>query len=355
MSISMRFLVFGCGAIGTYLGGSLAATGQQVVFLERPGVAETVRQNGLRIQRKNDELRVANPELVTNIQDALDRGRFDAAILAVKSFDTAALIEGLRPYADAIPPVVCFQNGVENEHLIASMLGEKAVIAGTVTTAIGRRGLGEVVVEKLRGVGVADNANQVPGLVVALNQAGLRAKGYSNSAAMKWSKMITNLQANASSAILDMTPGEIFTHPQLFRLEMRMLREALAVIQAQGLPVVDLPGTPVRALAVLIQAPAVLSQPLLHRALGAGRGGKMPSFHIDLHQGRGRSEVDFLNGAVVRFGEKFGVATPVNRFYNDTLTALSERRMPLDRYDHRPDTFVRDALTESSLTTKRSP
>ena len=266
MSNPMRFLVFGCGAIGTYLGGSLAATGQQVVFLERPGVAESVRQNGLRIQRKDIELRVANPELVTDIGDALNHGRFDAAILAVKSFDTAALIEGLLPYSDAIPPVVCFQNGVENEGLIARVLGEKAVIAGTVTTAIGRRGLGAVVVEKLRGVGVADTAGRVPGLVAALNQAGLRAKAYSNSAAMKWSKMITNLQANASSAILDMTPGEIFTHPQLFRLEMRMLREALAVIQAQGLPVVDLPGTPVRALAVLIQAPAVLSQPLLHQA-----------------------------------------------------------------------------------------
>lgn len=347
MSSSMRFLVFGCGAIGTYLGGSLAATGHQVVFLERPGVAESVRQNGLRIQRKKDELRVANPELVTNIQDALERGRFDAAILAVKSFDTVALIDGLRPYAEAIPPVACFQNGVENEGLIASMLGEKAVIAGTVTTAIGRRGLGEVVVEKLRGVGVADTAGRVPGLVDALNRAGLRAKSYSNSAAMKWSKMITNLQANASSAVLDMTPGEIFTHPQLFRLEMRMLREALAVMRAQGIPVVDLPGTPVKALAVLIQTPAAISQPLLRRALGGGRGGKMPSFHIDLHQGRGRSEVDFLNGAVVRFGEKYGVATPVNRFYNDTLTALSEGRMPLDRYAHRPDAFIRDAVNES--------
>ena len=343
MSNPMRFLVFGCGAIGTYLGGSLAATGQQVVFLERPGVAESVRQNGLRIQRKDIELRVANPELVTDIGDALNHGRFDAAILAVKSFDTAALIEGLLPYSDAIPPVVCFQNGVENEGLIARVLGEKAVIAGTVTTAIGRRGLGAVVVEKLRGVGVADTAGRVPGLVDALNQAGLRAQAYSNSAAMKWSKMITNLQANASSAILDMTPAEIFTHPQLFRLEMRMLREALAVMRAQDIPVVDLPGTPARALAALIRAPAALSQPLLRRALGTGRGGKMPSFHIDLHQGRGRSEVDFLNGAVVRFGAKMGVATPLNRFYNDTLTALSEGRMPLGRYARRPEAFIRDA------------
>ena len=72
----------------------------------------------------------------------------------------------------------------------------------------------------------------------------------------------------------------------------------------------------------------------------------MPSFHIDLHQGRGRSEVDFLNGAVVRFGAKMGVATPLNRFYTDTLTALSEGRMPLDRYARRPEAFIRDARAE---------
>ncbi len=347
MSNPMRFLVFGCGAIGTYLGGSLAATGQEVVFVEKAGPAEIIRKNGLCIHLENNQLRVANPILVTDVQDALNTGRFDAAILAVKSFDTAPLLESLRPVAEKIPPIVCFQNGVENEQLIAQALGQDRVVAGTVTTAIGRRGPGEVVVEKLRGVGVADPHDVVHGLLEALNLAGLRAKGFSNSAAMKWSKLITNLQANASSAILDMTPGEIFAHRQLFRLEMGMLREALAVMRAQQIPVVDLPGTPVRALAALIQAPATISQPLLSRALGSGRGTKMPSFHIDLHLGRGRSEVDYLNGAVVRFGDRFGVRTTLNRFYNDTLIALSEGRLPLETYAHHPAKFIMDALAGS--------
>lgn len=346
MSARLRFLVFGCGAIGTYLGGSLAASGQEVVFLERSGVADAIRANGLLVQGKDAELRVANPNVVENIQQAVSLGRYDAAILAVKSFDTQGLIQSLLPVADQIPPVICFQNGVENEALIAGFLGEQRVISGTVTTAIGRRGLGSVVVEKLRGVGVADVHHRVPGLLEALNGAGLRALGYANGPAMKWSKLLTNLQANASSAILDMTPGEIFSHPGLFRLEMRMLREALRVMRAQGISVVDLPRTPVRAMAALIQAPAVIGQPLLRRALGGGRGGKMPSFHIDLHQGRGRSEVDYLNGAVVRFGERFGTPTPVNRFFNETLLALSEGRLPLETYAHRPEAFLQAAPVE---------
>ncbi|GAP14450.1 ketopantoate reductase [Longilinea arvoryzae] len=346
MTPRLRFLVFGCGAIGTYLGGSLAASGQQVVFLERASVAPAIREQGLRVQTRSVELRVASPTLVENIQQALELERYDAAILAVKSFDTLELLQSVRAVADRLPPLICFQNGVENEPLIADFLGEKRVIYGTVTTAIGRRGLGNVVVEKLRGIGVANSQERVPGLLDALNQAGLRAQSYSNGPAMKWSKMLTNLQANSSSAILDLTPGEIFAHPGLFRLEMRMLREALLVMRAQGIPVVDLPRTPVRAFTALVQAPAVLSQPLLRRALGAGRGGKMPSFHIDLHQGRGRSEVDYLNGAVVRFGLRFGVPTPVNQFLNETLLALSEGRLALETYARRPEEFLKAAPSD---------
>ncbi|HWQ04183.1 MAG TPA: ketopantoate reductase family protein [Longilinea sp.] len=342
MTETLRFLVFGCGAIGTYLGASLAASGQQIVFLERAEVAETLHSRGLKVGLDGKELRVANPIIVSNIEQALEAGPFDAAILAVKSFDTHNLMESLQPFVDRLPPVVCFQNGVENEALIGDFLGKDHVVAGTVTTAIGRRGLGDVVVERLRGVGVAERENRIPGLLEALNRAGLHAHAYPDGPAMKWSKMLTNLQANASSAILDMTPGEIFADRKLFQLEMRMLREALRVMQALHIAVVDLPRTPVRMLVTLIKAPSVISQMLLQRALGSGRGGKMPSFHIDLHQGRGRSEVDYLNGAVVRFGKDVGISTPVNRFYNETLNSISEGRLPLETYAHRPEAFLKD-------------
>jgi 2-dehydropantoate 2-reductase len=343
MTEPLRFLVFGCGAIGTYIGASLAASGHQVVFLDRADIVDTLRSRGLNVQVNGISLRVANPVLVENIEKGLETGPFNAAILAVKSFDTLSLLENLQSFTVQLPPVVCFQNGVENEALIADFLGKDRVIPGTVTTAIGRRGLGDVVVEKLRGVGIADPENRVPGLLQALNQAGLHARAYLDGPAMKWSKMLTNLQANAASAILDMTPGEIFADRKLFQLEMRMLREALGVMHAQQIAVVDLPRTPVRALAVLIKAPPFISQFLLQRALGSGRGGKMPSFHIDLHQGRGRSEVDYLNGAVVRFGRKYGNPTPVNQFYNETLIALTEGRLPFETYAHHPQSFLRDA------------
>jgi 2-dehydropantoate 2-reductase len=63
----------------------------------------------------------------------------------------------------------------------------------------------------------------------------------------------------------------------------------------------------------------------------------MPSFHIDLYSGRGRSEVEWLNGAVVRFGEKAGVPTPINKVLTDTLQALTKGELPLETFDRQPE------------------
>ena len=227
--------------------------------------------------------------------------------------------------------------------VITAALGEDKVISGTVTTAIGRRGTGEIVIERLRGVGLANEHILAASLVAVLEGAGLRARQFTNAAAMKWSKMFTNLVANASSAILDMPPDAIFAHPGLYAMEVRMLREALRVMRAQNIPVVDLPGTPVRALAWLVSALAAGSSavPCCVLPLSAkGSGDKMPSFHIDLHSGRGKSEVDYLNGAVARYGIRCGMPAPVNRILTDTLSALTCGDIPLDRFAGKPEMIL---------------
>lgn len=337
----LRFLVFGAGAIGTYIGGSLALKGHPVVFLEKPEVAKEIAQRGLRLRLGGEELVLSQPALSGSLDQALELGPFDAGIIALKSYDTEKFLEMLQPYAGQIPPVLCLQNGVENEALLAKELGAERVITGTVTSAIGRRGPGDVILERLRGSGIAAGHLLSPRLVQSFNQSGLNARLYPSAPAMKWSKMITNLLANASSAILDMTPGEIFAHADLYRLEMAQLREALSVMQVLGIDVVDLPGTPVRLLSFAVQwLPTVLSRPLLLQRVSRGRGGKMPSFHIDLHSGRGLSEVDSLNGAVVRFGRKSGIQTPTNRLLNDLLIDLTRGVVPFEEYSHQPEKLL---------------
>lgn len=337
----MRFLCFGTGAIGTYIGGSLALAGSEVVFVERPDVAEIVRQNGMSLELADGSSKRFSPAVAGSVSAALEQGPFDAALLAVKSFDTDSVLDDLRPFLSSIPPVISFQNGVENEPRIAAVLGRERVIPGTVTTAVGRKGPGEITVERLRGIGISTLHPLSPALVETANRAGLQARGYDNPAAMKWSKMVTNLITNASSAILDMTPAQIFDHPGLFCMEIRQLREALRVMQAQNIPVVSLPSTPVKLLAwIVMRLPLALSRPLLARSVGAGRGGKMPSFHIDLAAGRKQSEVEYLNGAVVRYGEKYHVNTPVNKVLTETLLAMTAGSITREFFAHQPEKLL---------------
>ncbi len=337
----MRFLCLGAGAIGTYIGGSLALAGDNVTFVDSPPVTAAIRQAGLHLRLAENEKAIPHPNICGSIHEALDQGSFDFALVAIKAFDTVGLIQGLKPFSASLPPFVCFQNGVENEALFAEAFGAGNVIAGSVTSAVGRSASGSITLERLRGIGISGAHASIPQLIEGMNIAGLNVRRYGNPLSMKWSKMFTNLLANASSAILDMSPPEIFTHRGLYRFEVKMAREALAVMDAAKIPVTNLPGTPVWWLAWFIRSlPPALSQRLLVNSLGKGRGMKMPSFHIDLYSRRGQSEVDYLNGAVVRAGEKNHVPTPANRWLDETLMGMIAGTISNDQFRRDPEQFL---------------
>lgn len=341
LAARLNWLIFGAGAIGTYIGGSLLLHGQKVVFLEQPETASILQDRGLILTISGQDYRILNPDAFATLQGALSFSPFDVAIFALKSYDTRAALETIRPYLQSIPPVLCFQNGVENETILQAALGETNVIAGTVTSAVYRRDPGDIILERLRGMGVARTHPLSAQIVQALTEAHLNAHLLASPSGMKWSKMVTNLLANASSAILDMTPSEILSHPGLYHVEINQLREAISVMHALNIPTIDLPGVPVRLFtwAVNHLSPS-LSQLFISRIAGAGRGQKMPSFHIDLHSGRGNSEVDYLNGAVVRFGQRAGIPTPVNFWLNQTLLNLTTGKIPISEFSHQPEKLI---------------
>lgn len=337
----MKLLFLGAGAIGTYVGGSLALAGHQVSYSEQPAAAAAITASGLQITRQGRTSEVRDFAVYGSAAEALAAGPYDVAVFALKSFDTEVALDGLLATGQPLPAILSLQNGVDNEPLIAAKLGADQVITGTVTTAVGKPGMGQVVEEKRRGIGIALDHPVAEKLVAALNDAELNAVGYLDAAAMKWSKLLTNLTGNATSAILDEPVSALFADRRLYQVEVAVLRECLAVMSALGLRPVDLPGTPVRALALAAtRLPRFIAQPALTKALGGGRGDKMPSFHIDLHSGRGQTEVGYLNGAVARHGAEHGVPTPVNRVLTDTLEALSRGEQSLETYRHRPEQLL---------------
>jgi 2-dehydropantoate 2-reductase len=347
----LKILSIGAGAIGTYIGGSLELQGHHVVFLERPEIADEIRTRGLMLRLGEKKHKIQKPKVICSLDEVAIDQKFHVAIFALKSYDTQNFIQSIVPSKDLLPPILCFSNGVENEPALSNAFGDDKVIAGTITSAIGRHVAGDITLEKLRGVGVAGGHILSKPIVKALDEAGLNAQFFTSALAMKWSKMLTNLLVNASSAILNMSPVHILSNPGLYHLEITQLREALHVMRTQGIQVVDLPGTPVRLLAFAIgKLPERISRPLLKNAIGSGRGAKMPSFHIDLHSGRNKSEVDYLNGAVVRAGKKYNIPTPANMLLNQTLLALTRGDIKLDTYQERPDIL----LSEFSAVTRKN-
>jgi 2-dehydropantoate 2-reductase len=160
---------------------------------------------------------------------------------------------------------------------------------------------------------------------------------------LKWSKMLSNLLGNATSAILNMTPTEVFGSKEVYKIEYLEMMEAVNVMEGLGIHVVNLPGVPMRLLLlVMLRLPIAVSRPLLGKVLGTGRGGKMPSFHIDLHSGRKVLESGFLNGAISRNGLIAKIPTPVNDVLDQKLQQLAFDNTLIKEYDHQIDRLVAD-------------
>jgi 2-dehydropantoate 2-reductase len=215
--------------------------------------------------------------------------------------------------------LVAFQNGVGSEEKLAAAFGEQRTLAATLTSPISVEGPAAVRLERLGGgVGLAalsPNRSWQP-VAHALSRAPLLSlKTYADWRAMKWSKLLLNIMGNATSALLGVPVAEIYSDRQRFALEMRMLREALAVMKAHTPPIVavNLPGHPARMLALALRLlPDSALQALLSRRVAKGRGDKYPSLYYDAADRSGRSEVDVLNGAIAEAGRRLGVPTPVN-------------------------------------------
>ncbi len=310
----MNILVIGAGAIGGFLGGKLAAQ-HNVTFFDRASVVDVVCARGLRLIEPAGETTVTNLAAFTSLEEVFARTpHFDLALLCVKAYDTATAIQSLRPYADRTDHFLTPQNGVNNEDLLGAAFGRSKIISGTVLNPIAVPEPGVMRLEKAgRGLGLAPVEGAIDPYVAAIRATQLPIRVYDDYRAMKWSKLFLNLIGNATSAILDMPTRETFADRRVFKIEVALLREALAVMRAQSIKAVDLPGSPVRLLALGIRfAPLFLLQRILQPIVAGGRGDKPPSLLVDMRSGRTQSEIDELNGAIVKAGKTSGVPTPVN-------------------------------------------
>lgn len=351
--MSFNVLIMGAGAIGGFVGGTLAAAGHTVTLLGRPAPMQRIAAEGLSLAWPGQPARTVFPNAASDVSELTDSA-FDFVLLTVKAPATETAARQLVPLLAKSnrANVVSLQNGVGNEELLAQVLDAARVIAGTITIPIQTPAPGSIEVSKAKGgLGLAATSTGQPveALADALNQAGLPTQTYADFQAMKWSKLLLNIVNNATSAILDEPPAKILSNRALFDLEIRALAEGAEVMHALGVPAVSLPGYPVPWLARLVSAnwlPLPAKRAILRPFMVSGRGTKMPSLHIDLSSGRTVTEIDALNGAIVTAGQKTGVPTPANRVLTDTLNGITSGQLKWQDFCHRPEQLLEKMKVE---------
>jgi len=331
----LRYLVFGTGAVGALVGGKLALAGFPVTFLARPRIAEALQAHGLHLTGDRTHGVVEDVHAITEISGM---EKPDLILLTVKTYDAETAATEIETAFTEPPTIVSLLNGIGSEQMLSARFGEERVISATLTTAVQMIKPAVIHVARRRGIGVELDHPLAAEFISDLEAADFLAVTYANAERMKWSKLLMNILANASSAILGWTPSQVYSNPSTALIEIESLRETVRVLRVIGYTPQDLPGVSVSLLARAIFLPRWLIRPLLGKIVNDGRGDKKPSLHFDI--GRGKSEVLRLNGAVVQAGSRLGSPTPANRLLADTLMKLVNNQEDPERFRNNPELLI---------------
>lgn len=307
-----RIAVVGAGAVGCYFGGMLARAGAPVTLIGRAQHVEAINREGLFIDSIHFKEHVS-VSASTELAAARDA---QLVLFAVKTVDTESTAKLLAPYLAPDTNVVSLQNGVDNAERIDFAAGIMAISA-VVYIAVEMSGAGHV---KHSGRGDLVIGNSLPNqgaseselteIAETFTRAGVPCQVSQNITLELWKKLIMNCAYNALSALSRARYGRLVADAGSVEVMKQVVAEGVAVGKASG---VDLPAG--NLLAAVLQLGRVVPEALSSTAQDIARGKP--------------TEIDSLNGFLVRRGAEVGVPTPVNQTLYSLVKLLE--RTPLSK------------------------
>ncbi|MBX3622806.1 MAG: 2-dehydropantoate 2-reductase [Rhizobacter sp.] len=291
--------VMGAGAVGCFFGGMLARAGHPVTLIGRPQHVQAIERDGLHLDTKTFDEHV---RLAASTEPAAVQGA-RIVLFCVKSADTEAAGRQIKPHLAPDALVLCLQNGVDNAERLRGVIPHE-VGAAVVYVATEMAGPGHV---KHHGRGdlVIEATPQAEAVAQQLVAAGIPTEVSANVRGALWAKLIINCAYNALSAIAQLPYGRLVQGAGVPAVMRDVVAECLAVAQAEG-----------------VQVPGDIDAAV--RRIAEVMPGQYSSTAQDVARGK-PSEIDHLNGLVVRRGEALGIATPANRALH-TLVKLIEAK-----------------------------
>jgi len=308
---TVRILMIGAGSIGSSVGGFMAGAGHRVTMVDPSPHMALIAERGLRVTGIWGDHCFTGID-ARNSTDGLKPGDFDVAFICVKSFDTAAALYTVSPLVDENTLVCAFQNGLGNIEQVAARFGWPRTIGARVIYGVRVVEPGSVnvtVIASPTALGAMrpdGPVERVRELVVAMDAAGLPTVYSDRVEALLWAKVAYNSALNPLSALLDTPYGSLPKIPEACRMMDAVIEELYAVGKARG---------------VLLDPPdAEAYRDLFYNKLVPPTAAHYASMHEDFAKRR-RTEIDALNGAIVRLGAECSVACPVNAWLTDLIHA----------------------------------
>nr|WP_294522248.1 2-dehydropantoate 2-reductase [uncultured Rhodopila sp.] len=341
-----RIAIVGAGAVGAYAGAHMARAGEDVTFIDPwPANVETMKAQGLKVSHIRDVPEWTTPVRalhLTELQQVANERPFDIAFVCMKSYDTEWATVMIAQYLAPAGYVVSLQNCM-NEATIAGVVGWGKVVGciassitvdlcepGHVRRAAGKSGDKHTVFRTGEVHGrITGRVREIERLV-ALTDSALVT---SNLWGERWSKLVTNAMANGMSACTGLISRDILRNDTLRRFGARLGSEAIRVGQALGYELEDIHHIDPDVIARAGEGDAAATREYdahrLEEVNKAGGGEHRPSMGQDMVKGR-RTEIDFINGLIVRQGEQIGLPTPANAALTDIVKRVERGELQAD-------------------------
>ena len=315
--MSLRVGILGTGSIGGFVGGTLAVSGAaEVVFVGRPRLGVTIAEHGLTVQEYERPARTLAADAVRFETEPGALSECDAVLVCVKSAQTAEAAASLAAVISPGAVVASLQNGVQNAGVLRTALPDHEVLGGIVGYNVVWRD-GARFHRTMSGALVLDRTVSEHGraLMRTFEAAGIEAETRDDLRAEQWTKLLVNLN-NAVSALSGASTRVLLSTPGYRRCIAALVEEGVRVLRAAGIPLAPLRGVPVAWMPRILRLPTPLVRVVTRAQMKVGADSRS-SMWEDLTRRR-TTEVEYLNGEIVRMAEASGAAAPVNR----RITAL---------------------------------
>ncbi|GAB3931506.1 2-dehydropantoate 2-reductase [Kribbella albertanoniae] len=320
----MRIVVYGAGGIGCYVGGRLAASGSPVTFVGRPRMAAELATHGLRLtDYLGADLRV-EPGAVRYETAPGAAAEADLVLVTVKSAATATAADELAGVLKPGALVVSFQNGIRNGTILAERLTEQRVLTGMVPFNVLNSGGGHFHQGTEGALDIQRDAALTP-YVAAFEQAGLPLKQHHDILPVQWAKLLLNLN-NPINALADVPLRDELSDRAYRRCLAAAQAETLELLAAKGLEPAQILRVPMRRFPMILRLPSFLFRRLAASMLAIDPLART-SMWEDLQAGR-TTEIDYLNGEVVRLASELGRTAPVNARLVELIRSAETNRRP---------------------------